>query len=97
MKKSVPDLLSERAGLLKRVEAINGALALLQDSTSPVEVETRKNLRNASLPGITVYSDASLTEVQSESAHEGFICKADLANLRLERGDDEEVLWWVRE
>jgi len=95
--KSVPDLIAERAGLLKRVEAINDALELLKDSTSSVEIGTRRNLRNYSLAGVTVYKDEGLTEVQAESAQEGFICKADLAHLRLERGDDENEFWWVRE
>lgn len=95
--KSVPELLARRAELTLELKRVNEALELLKDSTSPVEISTRKNLRNAWLAGVDVYVDEGLTRLQDISAHGGYICKADLAHLRLEAGDDEDDLWSVRE
>ncbi len=92
---SVPELLARRAKIIEELKRIDEALELLKDSTSPVKIGTRRNLRNSRLAGVTVYESSELLRPQDESAHEGYIYKADLAQLRLEEGDDEGETWWV--
>jgi len=87
-------LVQERAELTARIAQINEALALLGDPARPVEVETRRNLRNttvgyrtdpddwATLVEVKVYSDKTLTVEASPAAHGGYITAEDAARLK---------------
>ncbi len=83
-------LVEERAGLLARIEQIDESLELLGNPAKPVEIGTRRNLRNTPVgyqetngwAEVSVYSDSSLTVGASESDHGGWITAEDAANLK---------------
>lgn len=94
-------LVEERAGLLARIEQINEALALLGNPAKPVEIGTRRNLRNTPVgyPGsddewveVKVYSDSSLTVEASDSDHGGWITSEDAAQLKNAGEVDDDFL-----
>jgi len=96
---NLPELFAERAQLLQKLGRINSAIELQKDGAFPVKIRTLKNLRNSSysLAGVEVYEDEELTQVALESDHGGYICKASLAHLHVEVGDEEDHGWWVEE
>jgi len=87
---SASELTKERARLLIRIEEINAALALLEVPGKAVEIDTRRNLRNTYMPGITVYADNTLTGLADEGSHGGWITAEDAAILRTEYAADIE-------
>lgn len=87
------ELVRERAELLARVEQINEALDLLGDPAAPVEIDTRRNLRNTGgLWDVTVYADASLTELADPHYKGGFITAEDAALLTEEGYVDGDLI-----
>jgi hypothetical protein len=81
---SASELVEERAKLLVRLGKINEALEMLGNPGQPVEISTRRNLRNTYLLDVQVYSDESLTALADEAAHSGYITAEDAAYLRTE-------------
>lgn len=92
---SVADLLVRRAELLKELKRVEDAIELMKDSAGAVKISTSKNLRNTYLCDVQVYKDQDFTEVADISSHEGYICKEDLAKIRLEIGGREGDSWRV--
>ena len=92
---SVADLLVRRAELLNELKRVEDAIELMKNAAGSVKISTGKNLRNAYLCDVQVYEDQDFAKVADISSHEGYICKEDLASLRLKIGDQEGHSWRV--
>lgn len=87
---SASELTKERASLLARIEEINAALVLLEAPGKAVEIDTRRNLHNTYMPGITVYASPELLALASLQQHGRYITAEDAAILRTEYTDELE-------
>lgn len=93
-------LVKERADLLARIGEINESLALLGNPAKPVEIRTRRNLRNTAVGyrdgdewvEVKVYSDGTLTSEASEYEHGGWIPAEDAARLKDAGQVDDDFL-----
>jgi len=94
-KVSIADLLARRVELLAELKTVNDAIELLKDSATAIRIRTSRNLRNTYLAEVNVYEDKEMTQLAPISDHEGYICKEDLALLRLEIGNQEGDSWWT--
>lgn len=103
MAQSLQELIARRSELLAELERVKAAIAAFADGT-PVEVSTRRNIRNTG--GITndpsranemlvVFADMSLTTPASSAAQSGWVVRAAWEAFKLENPDHRDWIWEI--
>jgi len=86
-------LVKEKAELLARIAEIDRALALLGNPAAPVQITTRRNLRNTWLSeGVQVYANEALTVPADKYDHGGYVTAEDAARLENEGMIDGDLV-----
>lgn len=100
---NLQSLLVRRAGLLVELKQLEFAISSYGDAT-PVEVYTRKNLRNT--PGVTidpevgenflvVFADSGFSQVAETSGHGGYVPRSEWESFKLSGSYQPDLIWEI--